>query len=168
MRSVRSRCACLSTFCFAHACTLFPVLIFIFHFYFDHQDIVKCSKVRQCMYFPFSKLASSSSIYFLLTDCSLSLSTPASVNWLAHTLDLPHFWQYSQFLIFVFFFWPLFVKATTNNRHHRHILPRYHWNHWQSPLFTKISTFFFCFFSRFDSMGKDKNQNKIFASNWTV
>ena len=103
---MRTRCACLSTFCFSHTCTLFPVLVFIFHFYFYHQDIVNCSKVKQCMYFPFWKLASSSSIYFLLTDCSLSLSTPASVNWLAHTLDLPHFWQYSQSLIFVSISWP--------------------------------------------------------------
>ena len=79
---MRTRCACLSTFCFSHACTLFPVLVFIFHFYFDHQDIVNCSKVRQCMYFPFSKLASSSIFSFdrllfkSLNTCITQLTCP--------------------------------------------------------------------------------------------
>ena len=41
----------------AYSGTLWHTLVFIFHFYFYHQDIVNCSKVRQCMYFPFWKLA---------------------------------------------------------------------------------------------------------------
>ena len=128
MRSMRTRCACLSTFCFSHTCTLFPVLVFIFHFYFYHQDIVNCSKVKQCMYFPFSKLAVGTRQQHIFSFDRLLFK---SLNTCISQLTCPHFrlaplLTIRSISIIRFHFLALFVKATANNRHHRQLLLIYH------------------------------------------